>query len=166
MFNRSSSFTFGSKHWLAGFLFLSFFISLSSNSQPGAQAPAADTISDENLHGLMVERLNQLQQSIEQLLYQQNRTQSQIDQTRRTSVAEIAETATELRDSVQELVMLEPSLSLSPSNRPVFLALAQRLREDSQTLAELAMGTQVGSLDEAVLRLQENCESCHALYRN
>ncbi|NKB32697.1 MAG: hypothetical protein GKR91_06330 [Pseudomonadales bacterium] len=166
MFTRPYTKVVRSKQWLAGFLFLVFFISFGTSSQPGVQESTSDTISDENLHGLMVERLNELQQSIEQLVYQQNRTQSQIDQTRRTSAAEIATTALELRDSVQELEMIEPSLSLSPSNRTVFLALIQRLRDDSQSLADLAMGTQIGNLDEAVLRLQENCETCHALYRD
>ena len=62
--------------------------------------------------------------------------------------------------------MIEPGLNISPASRPIFLELARRLRDDSQALADLALGSLVGNLDEAVVKLQNNCESCHALYRN
>jgi len=113
----------------------------------------------------MVERINRIQSSIEQLLYQQNRTQSEIEQSRRNSIREIATAAIELRDSVETLVLLEPTLNLSPENSTAFLSFAQQLRVNSQALADLATGNQVGNLSEVVMRLQESCNSCHTLYR-
>jgi hypothetical protein len=145
---------------------LLLFILLNACSQPGIDGGSPGPISDEQLHGLMVERINTLQRSIEVLVFEQNRTQSELDQTRRRRTADITAAAIELRDSLEEVVVLEPNLGLSAGDRSVFLALAQRLRDDSEELAELANGRRVGSLVDAVARLQSSCDSCHSLYRS
>jgi hypothetical protein len=123
-------------------------------------------VSDDALHGLMTERISLLQRSIEVLLYEQNRTQSELDQTRRRQTAEIAAAAIELRDSVAQVAALEPRLRLSPASSATFISLARQLHNDSEALAELANGMRVGSLEDAVLQLQTSCDSCHSLYRN
>ncbi len=153
-------------NWLSPlFLLIVLFVSFASNSQQVNREAVSTRVSDSNVHGLMVERINRIQSSIEQLLYQQNRTQSEIEQSRRNSIREIATAAIELRDSVETLVLLEPTLNLSPENSTAFLSFAQQLRVNSQALADLATGNQVGNLSEVVMRLQESCNSCHTLYR-
>ena len=139
---------------------------LGACSQTAMQASSPDRVSDEALHGLMTERINILQRSIEVLLYEQNRTQTELDQSRRRQTAEIASAALALRDSVAEVSELEPRLGLSSANSSTFVSLAQQLRNDSEELAELANGARVGSLEDAVSRLQTTCDSCHNLYRN
>lgn len=139
---------------------------LSACSQTGAADANFERVSDDALHGLMTERISLLQRSIEVLLYEQNRTQSELDQTRRRHTAEIAAAALELRDSVADVVALEPRLRLSGASSATFVNLVQQLRSDSEALAELANGTRVGSLEDAVLQLQSSCDSCHNLYRN
>jgi hypothetical protein len=166
MFNRLFTISFNRRQLASVCVVCALFISLNAISQANVPGSDSDSVSNENLHGLMIERINTLKTSIDQLLYQQNRTQSQIEGARRTGVGDIAATAIALRDSVEELIMIEPGLNISPASRPIFLELARRLRDDSQALADLALGSLVGNLDEAVVKLQNNCESCHALYRN
>lgn len=79
-----------------------------------------ERVSDDALHGLMTERISLLQRSIEVLLYEQNRTQSELDQTRRRQTAEIAAAALELRDSVAQVASLESRLRLSPASSATF----------------------------------------------
>lgn len=137
-----------------------------ANSPAGTASGMAERVSDDALHGLMTKRISTLVRSIEVLLYEQNRTQSELDQARRRQTAEIAAAAIELRDSVAQVEALESSLRLSSANSATFISLAQQLHSDSEALAELANGARVGSLEDAVLQLQTSCESCHSLYRN
>ena len=148
------------------FATLLLFILANACQQPGINDGSNLPISDEDVHGLMAGRINTLQRSIEVLVYEQNRTQTELDQAWRRRTADISAAAIELSDSMEEVILLEPRLGLSAGDRALFLTLAERLRDDSEALVELVNGRRVGSLEDAVTRLQSGCDSCHKLYRS
>ncbi len=92
-------------------------------------------------------------------------TQPELDQERRKYAQSVADSAENMQQTVGKIIDTMPALQLSDSERPTFLALAQKLSEQSRLLKEQALLNHIDALDDIVHQINMTCSSCHTLFR-
>ena len=119
---------------------------------------------DEDLHALMIDRIDTLYRRIDILTFDQDRTPLEVDRARQRGSEEVAASARELAASVGLLERAGESLGLNAQQQVQFQALANELRGAAEGLARTAADPEA-DLGPALITLQQSCEACHALYR-
>jgi len=63
------------------------------------------------------------------------------------------------------ILAAQPALNLGQHESTVFVALANRLKEQALQLENLARHHQIESLPEAMTQITNTCTACHSLFR-
>jgi len=141
-------------------------ILLGCSINPQMQVP--NTLRDTGrptLHAVQNERLNDLMLRMNALVFEQIQTEIEISRDRRRKALRIAEAANKLQQSVDLILAAQPALNLGQHESTVFVALANRLKEQALQLENLARHHQIESLPEAMTQITNTCNACHSLFR-
>ncbi|MBK6959158.1 MAG: cytochrome c [Nitrosomonas sp.] len=63
------------------------------------------------------------------------------------------------------ILAAQPALNLAQHDSAVFLALANKLKEQAMQLENLARHNQIESLTETMTQITNTCNACHSLFR-
>lgn len=118
------------------------------------------------LHAVQNDRLLELMNRMNALLFERMPTELEIDQERRRQAAEIAQVADAMAGTVDEIVASLPQLALAEDENTVFMVLAGRLREHVTTLQAQAHGNHIDGIPATVERMGATCDGCHQLFRD
>ena len=116
-------------------------------------------------HAVQSERLQRLMNQINDLMYERMLTAPEIDSQRRIRTEEMAQTASNLVQTVQEIPKHLPSLPLSPDEQIVFLHLSKKLKDQAQLLKQEAEGNRIDIIPERLNQIDAVCTQCHRLFR-
>lgn len=119
--------------------------------------PALHAIRDTELHELMTRMDNLMQERF--------MTETQLDGERRKYARRIADTAQALSQTVTAIIGKMPDLALTPAEQTTFMALANKLRQQTDHLNEVASHNQIDGIDDSLHQINTTCMSCHALFR-
>ncbi len=117
------------------------------------------------LHALKSEKLRLLMAQMNSLVFEQIRTEIELDQERRTDTLKIANSAHELQQSVDSILAAQPSLGLAPNESFSFTALADKLKGQAARLEDLARRNRFDDLPPTLTQITSTCSACHSLYR-
>jgi len=117
------------------------------------------------LHAVQNQRLNDLMLRMNALVFEQIQTEIEISRDRRRKALRIAEAANKLQQSVDLILAAQPALNLAQHDSVVFLALANKLKEQAMQLENLARHNQIESLTETMTQITNTCNACHSLFR-
>jgi len=117
------------------------------------------------LHAIYDNRLRELMSKMDVLVQDRFMTQPELDQERRKYAQGLADNAKNLQQTVDKIIGRMPALQLSGGEHQAFLALAQKLSEQSRLLQEQARLNHIDALDGIVRQINTTCISCHTLFR-
>ncbi len=117
------------------------------------------------LHAIQDKQLRELMGRMDALMQERIMSETERDQERRKYAQRIAANAKNLGQTVDSIIDRLPSLQLTSDEQHTFLALAQKLREQSLQLEEHAQQNQIDSINSTVHVINTTCTSCHALFR-
>jgi cytochrome c556 len=126
-------------------------------SLPDSGRPALHAIHDSQLHQLMAE--------MNHLMFERMRTELEIDQERRKKSLKIAKVASEMSNTITDVIDTLPRLALSPNEQTTFLTLADTLRSRVKTLEEQAHRNYIDAIPETLEQIAATCTGCHHLFR-
>ncbi|MGZ5052425.1 MAG: hypothetical protein ACXWF8_14460 [Methylobacter sp.] len=118
------------------------------------------------LHAIYDDKLRVLMEKMDTLTQDRFMTQTELDQERHKYAQGIAGIAGDLRQTVTRVIERMPALQLSDNEQQTFLALAQKLSEQSGQLQEQAQLNRIDALDDLIHQINMTCNSCHTLFRN
>ena len=118
------------------------------------------------LHAVMTDRINVLLDQMDTLMTDQNRTEIELDQDRKYKALRIADSAAELQRTVDIILKIQPTLDLSEHQAPVFIKLANQLKQQGFELEQLALHNKIDALKPAMQRTKNTCMTCHSLFRD
>ena len=116
------------------------------------------------LHAIMNDRLRILMAQMNTLLFDQIRTEVELDQERRRNAVRIADAAGKLQQTVDMILAAQPSLQLTQNEAATFAALAGKLKIQAVQLQDLAQRNQIDALPQAVSQVRSTCMCCHSLF--
>jgi len=117
------------------------------------------------MHAIQNNRLQQVMQQINELVYAQLSSEINLGEQRELKTAEIARIANELAASEKSIVETLPSLNLKPDEQTTFLALADKLRVSAEHMQDLASENQLREIPATLDTITNTCISCHVLFR-
>ncbi len=117
------------------------------------------------LHAIYDNRLHELMSKMDVLMQDRFMTEPELDQERRKYAQGLADNAKNLQQTVDKIIGRMPALELTDSEHQTFLAVAQKLSEQSRSLQEQAQLNHIDALDDIVRQINTTCTSCHALFR-
>ncbi|WP_020482901.1 hypothetical protein [Methylomonas sp. MK1] len=141
----------------------------SSDTRPAAtkssKTPEPPETGEPAMHAIQNNRLQQVMQQINELVYAQLSSEINLGEQRELKTAEIARIANELAASEKSIVETLPSLNLKPDEQTTFLALADKLRVSAEHMQDLASENQLREIPATLDTITNTCISCHVLFR-
>lgn len=131
--------------------------STAQHGLPDTGRPALHAVSDARLHELMG-RMNSL-------MFERFMAEPEIDQERRLYAQRMADTASKLGATVDDILSQLPKLNLDAEEQATFRALAAKLRDQAGTLKTQAELNRIDSIEETLEQTEATCSACHALFR-
>ena len=116
-------------------------------------------------HAIHDRQLRVMMARMNALLQERFMTETQRDSERRRYAQRLADSAMSLSETVDSIIAQMPSLALTESEQVAFLALANKLREQSGQLYDLAGRERLDKIDASLSELKTTCTSCHAMFR-
>lgn len=147
------------------FIFIACSTACTPNSSPFGPGGLPET-GRPALHAVQNERLHDLMDEINSLMFERMRTQLDIDRERRRRAGEIAEVARAMSERAGEMLSTLPELKLSPEEQTTFAALAKKLRAQSMQLEEEASSNYIDAIPQSIERMSLTCTACHELFRD
>ncbi|MDP2202456.1 MAG: hypothetical protein Q8K07_10590 [Methylicorpusculum sp.] len=142
---------------------------LSSDPTPASKKNAHVTeppdTGEPAMHAVQNNRLQQVMQQINSLVYAQLSSEISLGQERQIKTEEIARIAGELAASEKSMIETMPSLNLKPNEEATFIALAEKLRLSAVQMETLARQHQLQGIPETLDNITNTCTSCHVLFR-
>lgn len=151
--------------FLATSLCLVLFTACSPKSGGHVTADAVDQTGQPALHAIRNEELHELMLRMDGLMHERFMTETQLDGERRKYAQRIADSAQALSQTVTTIIAKMPLLALSATEQPRFLALADRLKLQTDSLHALASHNQIDAIEANLKQVTATCSACHALFR-
>ncbi|BBL70974.1 hypothetical protein [Methylogaea oryzae] len=131
-----------------------------------APTPGQRQSADAPRHGLHEERLRQLMQEMNALMFERYLTQPDIDRQRRSKAREIAAAAAAMADTLKEIQLSRTRLPLNATEHTLFATLTDRLSQQIQQMRQQAESGQTESLPQIREDMRATCAACHLLFRD
>lgn len=148
------------------YLFILSVSTLAACSNPGGGVyEHINGHSEPALHAVYFNRLHELMDKMDVLVLDRFTTQPELDKERRKYAQGVAHNAESMQQTIGKIIERMPPLQLTDSERQTFLALAQKLSEQSRLLQEQAELNYIDALDDIVCQINMTCRSCHTLLR-
>lgn len=117
------------------------------------------------LHAVQSERLQHLMQRLNDLMFERMLTEVELDRERRQRTSEIAQVASSMLQTVNDIPNALPTLALSPGERQTFLQLSSQLGEQVALLKQEAELNYVDAIPKRLQRVVATCNACHRSFR-
>jgi hypothetical protein len=117
------------------------------------------------LHAVHNTRLRKVMQGFNSLMFEQMTTELELDEQRRRQSQAIAESAAELAKTAEKLPRIADDLSLTESEKTLFLKRAAELQTKAARLQEAALNQDANAMRHWLLRMEITCNNCHRLFR-
>lgn len=117
------------------------------------------------LHSIHDSQLRLMMDRMDTLMHERFMTETQLDSERRKYAQRIADSAQKLSQTVDTIISKMPSLPLTPSEQTTFLALANKLHDQTGQLYDLASRNRLEDINVRLHQINTTCISCHALFR-
>lgn len=148
------------------YLFILSVSTLAACSNPGGGVyEHVNGHSEPALHAVYFNRLHELTDKMDILVLDRFTTQTELDRERRKYAQGVADNAESMQQTIGKIIERMPALQLTGSERQTFLALAQKLSQQSRLLQDQAELNYIDALDNIVCQIKMTCSSCHALFR-
>ncbi|MGB6017990.1 MAG: hypothetical protein WBF77_00125 [Sulfurimonadaceae bacterium] len=141
-------------------LVLSACVSKSSSS--------ADTASLENdkKHKIESEELRLLMRELNMVVYDRQKSELDRDDIRRRYVLNLADVVKELATKIEHISPDELGKELAEKERELYTRYAQELYQNGEEIHAVAQKYEMEKLESSMAKMQQTCESCHALLRD
>jgi len=150
---------------LPGLLAATLLAACATSQPPGMPERLPDT-GKPALHAVTDSRLRTLMDQLDVLLFDRYLTQPELDRERRKYSAQIVDSATQLGLTIDAILGRLPELHLEPPEQTSFRALANKLRDQANTLKVQAQQGATSSLAPTLAGISHTCTACHELFRN
>lgn len=117
------------------------------------------------LHAVHNGQLHELMGRMASLMQERFLTEPELDSERRRQARHISDTAQNLAQTIDAILATQPSLALNASEQGTFRALADKLREQTQTLRQQAEQNRLDAAAATLQQMDATCTACHALFR-
>lgn len=117
------------------------------------------------LHAVHERRLDGLMRQMNSLMFDNLRTELELDRERRKHALKIAEEASALSKAVDQITDTLPNLNLSPEEQTLFLSLAKKLHDQAAVLKHQAQSNHIDAMPATLGQMSKTCTSCHQLFR-
>ncbi len=117
------------------------------------------------LHAVHDNELRNLMDRMDSLMQERFMTETQLDSERRKFSRRIADSAQDLSKTIDTIIAKLPNLTLTPAEQATFLALANKLRQQTEQLQQQARQNHIDAIDDGLHQINTTCTSCHALFR-
>jgi len=117
------------------------------------------------LHAVHESRLDGLMRQMNSLMFDNLRTELELDRERRQHARKIAKEASALSKAVDQIAATLPRLNLSPEEQAIFLSLAQKLHDQAEDLKHQAQSNHIDAMPATLGQISKTCTSCHELFR-
>ncbi|MCD2449649.1 cytochrome c [Methylicorpusculum oleiharenae] len=117
------------------------------------------------LHSIHDSQLRLMMDRMDTLMHERFMTETQLDSERRKYAQRIADSAQKLSQTVDTIISKMPGLTLTPSEQTTFLALANKLHDQTGQLYDLASRNRLEDINVRLHQINTTCISCHALFR-
>jgi hypothetical protein len=118
------------------------------------------------LHAIDSIQLRQLMNRMNNLMYETNLTEQEMDVQRRQVVSKVTNAAEGLDQAIDGILAAQTKLNLDPDDQKVFHSLAVHLRDEAHTLKAQALAHQVNEIPVTLEKISATCTSCHELFRD
>lgn len=139
---------------------------LAGCTTPDVMPGHGQPVDDVRLHALMTDRISVLSDQLDALMFEQHRTESELDALRSQRSAQVAAAAARLQQSARRLGETLPPQTGPLASPERFSALAGQLAEHAGDLAQLAREERVERYQAVAARIKATCDTCHGLYRD
>ena len=117
------------------------------------------------LHAVQNERLREVMQGFNNLMFEQMYTELELDEQRLRHSQRIAKSAGELAKAAEALPRIVEGLGLTANEKTLFLERADELRAKALRLQEAAESKDANAMRHWLLRMEITCNNCHRLFR-
>lgn len=117
------------------------------------------------LHAVQSEELRNLMDRLDSLMYERFMTQTEIDRKRQHYGRLMADSASQLDQTVDGIMASLPKLQLNNEESQVFHTLAGKLREQIHLLQGQVEEQQYQDMSATVDQMLNTCKGCHQLFR-
>jgi cytochrome c556 len=115
-------------------------------------------------HVIHDDRLQQLIIQMNALVYEQTHDSLEITSKNHQKIKKLAEKAVQLSGTSKSIIEKLPSLGLSLDEQASFIALAEKLPNQSRKMEAKARKGQIEAIPAMLEQLTQTCGSCHALF--
>lgn len=143
-------------------------LSLAAGCSANPRSMPADQLQNTGkpaLHAIMDERLRTLMAQMNALMFEQIRTEVELDHERRLKSGKIAEAARQLQHSIEQIQQVRPGLNLGHDDEAAFAGLATKLKSEAQQIESLAASGKLNELKPLLAETEQSCMACHSLFR-
>ena len=149
------------------FIFMISFVISGCSARP--QSTVQEKLPDTGhpaLHAVTDAKLRELMSQMNGLMFDNYKTEPDIDRERRQYAKRIAELADTLSSVSDIMLSRMPALNLSADEQVIFQALDNKLREQANLLKMQAQLNRIDALDQTKTQIKQTCTSCHSLFRS
>ncbi|MDO8844096.1 hypothetical protein [Methylicorpusculum sp.] len=116
------------------------------------------------LHVITGSKLRDQMHRVNNLMLERNMTELELDSQRRQITSRVLDVATGAESAMDCMLAGVPSLNLNAERQKLFLALADKLRNEVKTLKTQAQTHQLADIPATLDRMDTTCKSCHELF--
>jgi hypothetical protein len=154
------------KNRLATFILFTLALTACAPSRQQMQFPKLTVTGTPVLHAIDSVRLRQLMNRMNNLMYETNLTEQEMDIQRRQAVSQVIHAADGVELAINDILAAQAKLNLDPGDQKVFHSLAAHLRDEAHTLKSQALAHQVNEIPATLEKMNATCTSCHELFRD
>lgn len=154
------------KHTLAIFMLLSAVLTACTSYELQPAFPKLTVTGSPVLHAIDSDRLRQLMNRMNNLMYETNLTEQEMDSQRRQAVSQVVNAAEGLDQAIDGILAAQAKLNLDSGEQKVFYSLAAKLRDEAHSLKAQAQAHQVDEIPVTLEKISATCTSCHTLFRD
>lgn len=128
--------------------------------------PKLNTTGSPALHAIDSREMRQLMGRMNNLMYERNLTDQEMDVQRRQTVSQVVVAAEGIDQAIGGILSTLPKLKLDEGEQKIFHSLAVNLRDDAHTLKSQAQAHQIDSITVTLEKMSATCNACHELFRD
>lgn len=141
-------------------------LSACATSDRKPEAPKLTATGTPVLHAIDNQELRLLMARMNNLMFERNLTDQEMDKHRQEALGRVLAAANGLDQAVDGILAAEPKLRLDSGEDRVFRSLAVNLRGEAQTLKAQAEAQQTDDIPATLEKMTATCNACHELFRD
>lgn len=116
-------------------------------------------------HAVHSDDVRNIMRRLKLLIYERENSELEIERLRNKQISLLAEEANKLANTAEDLPDIASLQSLNDEERLTFTAMANQLHDITLEMEKAINTNHQQELDEAYIKLQDTCNTCHKLFR-